>query len=130
MVSLPASRRIRCCFAPVCGLEFFRSLGVLHRLHRSHQKRRDATFEGMKRTSVTITDDLEKALEAYRRDQDIPPRLVDIMQAALAEYLEARGYLALSSAESRAKPKGVSRDRAVRIEGPDNLGAAVIEDRR
>jgi hypothetical protein len=84
----------------------------------------------MKRASVTITDDLEKALEAYRRDQDIPPRFIDVMQAALMEYLEGRGYLASSSAEPRAKPKGVPRDRAVRIEGPDNLGSAVIEDRR
>lgn len=84
----------------------------------------------MKRASITITDDLEKALEAYRRDQDIPPRLIDIMQAALSEYLEGRGYLTLSSTEPRGKPKGVPRDRAVRIEGPDNLGAAVIEDRR
>jgi hypothetical protein len=73
---------------------------------------------------------LEKALEAYRRDQDIPPRLVDIMQAALTEYLEVRGYIASSSLEARVKPKGVPRDRAVRIEGPDNLGASVIENRR
>lgn len=84
----------------------------------------------MKRASVTINDDLEKALEAYRQDQDIPPRLIDIMQAALTEYLEGRGYLALSSTEPHPKPKGVPRDRAVRIEGPDNLSAAVIEDRR
>lgn len=84
----------------------------------------------MKRASVTINDDLEKALEAYRRDQDIPPRLIDIMQAALTEYLEGRGYLALSSTEPRPKPKGVPRERAVQIEGPDNLSAAVIEDRR
>jgi len=85
----------------------------------------------MRRASVTITDELEKALESYRRDQDIPPRLVDVVQAALKEYLAGRGYL-LSSASAlpRRKPKGVPRDRAVRIEGPDNLGAAVIEDRR
>lgn len=84
----------------------------------------------MKRASITINDDLEKALEAYRRDQDIPPRLIDVVQAALAEYLEGRGYLAPSSGEQRPKPKGVPRERAVRIEGPDNLGASVIEDRR
>lgn len=85
----------------------------------------------MRRASVTITDELEKALESYRRDQDIPPRLVDVVQAALREYLAGRGYL-LSSASDRPrrKPKGVPRDRAVRIEGSDNLGAAVIEDRR
>ncbi len=84
----------------------------------------------MRRATVSITDDLERALEAYRRDQDIPPRLVDIMQAALREYLAGRGYLLLSSDRPRRKPKGVPKDRRVRIEGPDNLGAAVIEDRR
>ena len=84
----------------------------------------------MKRASVTITDDLEKALEAYGRDQDIPPRLVDVMQAALREYLAGRGYLQTSPTRARRKPKGVPRDRAVKIESPDNLGAAVIEDRR
>ncbi len=84
----------------------------------------------MKRASVTITDDLEKALEAYRRDQDIPPRLVDVMQAALREYLAGRGYLPPASGRLRRKPKGVPKERRVRIEGPDNLGAAVIEDRR
>lgn len=85
----------------------------------------------MKRASVTIADDVEKALEAYGRDQDISPRLVDVVQAALREYLAGRGYLPSSSPDwPRRKPKGVSRDRAVKIEGPDNLGAAVIEDRR
>lgn len=85
----------------------------------------------MRRASVTITNDLEKALEAYRRDQDIPPRLVDVVQAALKEYLAGRWYLLPSSSDRpRRKPKGVPRDRAARIEGPDNLGTAVIEDRR
>ncbi len=85
----------------------------------------------MKRTSVTIADDVEKALEAYRLDQDIPPRLVDVVQAALREYLAGRGYLPpWSLGQPRRKPKGVPRERRVRIEGPDNLGAAVIEDHR
>lgn len=82
----------------------------------------------MKRASVTITDDLEKALEAYGRDQDIPPRLVDVVQAALREYLAGRGYLPPSP--DQRKPRGVPKGRRVQIEGPNNLGAAVIEDRR
>ncbi len=84
----------------------------------------------MKRASVTITDELGKALEAYRHDQDIPPGLTAVMQAALREYLATRGYLLPPADRPRRKPKGVPRDRAVKIEGPDNLGAAVIEDRR
>jgi hypothetical protein len=85
----------------------------------------------MKRASVTITDDVERALEAYGRDQDIPPRLVDVMQAALREYLAGRGYLApVPPGRPRRKPRGVPKERRVRIGGPDNLGAAVVEDRR
>jgi hypothetical protein len=102
---------------------------VTHRLHLLHQRSEAVRIEAMKRTSVTIADDIERALEAYERDQDIPPRLVDVVQAALREYLAGRGYLP-TSGRSRSKPKGVPRDRRVRIEGPDNLGAAVIEDRR
>jgi hypothetical protein len=83
----------------------------------------------MKRASVTIADDVERALEAYGRDQDIPPRLVDVVQAALREYLAGRGYLT-PEGRPRRKPKGVPKERRVRIEGPDNLGAAVVEDRR
>lgn len=81
---------------------------------------------------MSITDELERALEAYRRDQDVPPRLVDIVQAALGEFLAGRGYLepARRREEPRGKPRGVPKERAVRIEGPNNLGAAVIEDRR
>lgn len=85
----------------------------------------------MKRASVTIAGDVERALEAYGRDQDIPPRLVDVVQAALREYLAGRGYMAPAEAGfPRRKPRGVPRERRVRIEGPDNLGAAVVEDRR
>ena len=85
----------------------------------------------MRRASVSITDELERALEAYRRDQDVPPRLVDVVQAALGELLAGRGYLEPGRRkEPRGKPRGVPRERSVRIEGPDNLGAAVIGDRR
>ena len=86
----------------------------------------------MRRASVSITDELERALEAYRRDQDVPPRLVDVVQAALGEFLAGRGYLEPWSRRegSYGKPRGVPRERAARIEGPNNLGAAVIEDRR
>jgi hypothetical protein len=85
----------------------------------------------MRRASVTLTDDLEKALEAYRRDQEIPPGLTAVMQAALREYLVGRGYLSLSTQGAlHKKPKGVPKERRARIEGPNNVGAAVIEDRR
>lgn len=47
----------------------------------------------MKRMTVTLTDDLEVALAAFRRDQAVPPQFAAIAQTALAEYLTQRGYL-------------------------------------
>lgn len=47
----------------------------------------------MKRATITLSDDIEEALEAYRSDQEIPPALTAVAQAALREYLAERGYL-------------------------------------
>ena len=41
-----------------------------------------------------MPDDLEHALEAYRRAQDVPLPLTTSVQAALREYLTKRGFLA------------------------------------
>src|ERR671913_2097824 len=96
----------------------FSASTVTHLLHLLHQRSKAVRIEAMKRTSVTIPDDVEKALEAYGLDQDIPPRLVDVVQAALREYLAGRGYLPPSSSgQPPHKPKGVPRERRVRIEG-------------
>jgi hypothetical protein len=48
----------------------------------------------MKCVTITIPEDLEVALAAFRRDQPTPPPLAAIAQAALREYLAQRGYLA------------------------------------
>lgn len=42
---------------------------------------------------MTIPDDLEKALEEYRRGFEVSPALAAVMQAALREYLAERGYI-------------------------------------
>lgn len=47
----------------------------------------------MKRATVTIPDDLADAVEKYVRDQEAPPALTTVMQAALRQYLALRGYL-------------------------------------
>ena len=41
----------------------------------------------MKRATVTIPDELDKALESYVRDQDAPPTLTVVMQSALRQFL-------------------------------------------
>jgi hypothetical protein len=53
--------------------------------------------EGMKRATITLPDDLEDALEAYRRSQEVPLALTAVTQAALREYLERRGFLSPSA---------------------------------
>jgi hypothetical protein len=47
----------------------------------------------MKRASVTLPDDLAKAVETYRQAQENPPVLTAVVQAALREYLRERGFL-------------------------------------
>ena len=46
----------------------------------------------MKRATITISDQLEPALEAYLKDQEVAPSLTRLLQAALGEFLSARGY--------------------------------------
>jgi metal-responsive CopG/Arc/MetJ family transcriptional regulator len=47
----------------------------------------------MKRATVTIPDDLAKAVDNYVRAQEARPPLTAVIQAALREYLLERGYL-------------------------------------
>jgi hypothetical protein len=47
----------------------------------------------MRRATVSIPPELDKALEAYRGRQEVPPRLASLVQAALREYLSRRGLL-------------------------------------
>ena len=54
----------------------------------------------MKRATITLPDELEEALEAYRRSQELPLPLTALTQAALREYLEKRGFLPPSSGRS------------------------------
>jgi hypothetical protein len=59
----------------------------------------------MRRATVTIPDELEAALEAYRREAEIPPGISAVMQAALRSYLMERGYLpGATRAEDRERP--------------------------
>lgn len=55
-------------------------------------------MKNMKRTSMTIPDDLEKALDVYLNDVEVPPALAAVLQAALREYLAQRGYLPAADA--------------------------------
>lgn len=50
----------------------------------------------MKRATITLTDDLERAMDAYLNDQDTPPPLTSVVQAALRQYLAERGYMPAS----------------------------------
>jgi Arc/MetJ-type ribon-helix-helix transcriptional regulator len=65
----------------------------------------------MKRATVTIPDDLEKAVDSYVRSQEAPPPLTAVVQAALREYLTQRGYLRAATRSLRITParKGSGR---------------------
>jgi hypothetical protein len=47
----------------------------------------------MKRASVTLPDDLAEAVEKYTQSQNVTPALTAVVQAALREYLQERGFL-------------------------------------
>ena len=47
----------------------------------------------MKRASITIPDEVVRALDAYLADQDPVPPLTAVVQSALREFLSERGYL-------------------------------------
>ncbi|HKH98037.1 MAG TPA: hypothetical protein VJ999_02930 [Candidatus Sulfotelmatobacter sp.] len=47
----------------------------------------------MKRATMTLPDDLAKAVEEYVQAQEAPPALTTVVQAALREYLRERGFL-------------------------------------
>lgn len=48
----------------------------------------------MKRATVTISADLEKALDVYSSRQEVAPTFTALVQAALREYLARRGAAA------------------------------------
>lgn len=47
----------------------------------------------MKRATMTLSDDLAKAVDDYIQAQEAPPALTTVVQAALREYLRERGFL-------------------------------------
>lgn len=43
--------------------------------------------------TISMPNDLAAALDAYRRDQELPLDLSEVVQSALREYLAERGYV-------------------------------------
>jgi hypothetical protein len=50
-------------------------------------------LSGMRRATITLPDDLTRAVESYIDAQDAPPSLTAVVQAALRRYLTEQGYL-------------------------------------
>lgn len=93
----------------------------------------------MRRASISIPDGLESALERYRKDLEIPPSLASVVQAALGEYLEERGYPVetgevLEDEQEIILPTGPKPTGLVDAPRPKDGGNpvsdAVMEDRR
>jgi hypothetical protein len=59
----------------------------------------------MKRATITIADDVETAIDAYMKRQEVPPALTAVVQAALREFLARRGF-ALPRQPFRIVPSG------------------------
>jgi hypothetical protein len=61
---------------------------------------------------MTLPDDLAEAVERYTEAQEAPPALTTVVQAALREYLRARGYLH-QYRPLKIRPKGKSGHRDI-----------------
>jgi hypothetical protein len=89
---------------------------------------------------ITIPDRLEAALERYRGGLEAPPSLASVVQAALGEYLEDRGYPVgageVFEDEQEIMPAASPKSRGRRFDVPRLKDGArpvpdtVIEDRR
>jgi len=47
----------------------------------------------MKRATITLPDDIAKAVDDFIEAQEVPPALTTVMQVALRAYLGERGFL-------------------------------------
>ena len=82
----------------------------------------------MRRATVTIPEELEVALESYRRDLEVPPSFAAVMQTALKEYLHQRGYV--SGGGLPSGEMSTIYDAAPAIRGEKTAAEMVLEDRR
>jgi len=89
----------------------------------------------MKRATIAIPEELERAVEKYRRDLEVSPSLASVVQTALKAYLEERGYFAEDGGEDEiipsagGKPRGL-RENVPKLKGGPPMADTVIEDRR
>ena len=81
----------------------------------------------MRRATVTIPEELEGALESYRRDLEFSPALAALMQAAHREYLQQRGYV---DGEGRTRSRPVMYEDAPPSRREKTAAEMVVEDRR
>jgi hypothetical protein len=70
----------------------------------------------MRRATVTLTDELERAVDAYIESQPAPPTLTAVVQAALRDFLAAQSpgargkRFSLTPAEAGSGDRHTSRD--------------------
>jgi hypothetical protein len=70
----------------------------------------------MRRATITLTDELERAVDAYIQAQPAPPTLTAVVQAALRDFLAAQSpsarskRLQVTPAESGSGNTNTSRD--------------------
>jgi hypothetical protein len=70
----------------------------------------------MKRSTITLPDDLAAGLQAYAERQEVEPTLTAVVQAALREYLDRRGMYSSQKILriTPARKRGAKRDVSVR----------------
>ena len=93
----------------------------------------------MKQATITISDELDQAIERYRKGFVDPPELDTLVERALETYLTLRGYVpggtptglieGIGYVPSRGgKPRPLAN--APVLDAEHSVAKAVIEDRR
>jgi hypothetical protein len=77
----------------------------------------------VKRVTITLRDDLAKALDVYRKSLDAPVTLTAIVQAAMREFLQRRGFprVAHTGCFKKQRRRRLELDR---LTGPTGPGAS------
>ncbi len=77
----------------------------------------------MRRATITLPEDLAKAVDDYVKAQDASPTLTAVVQASLREYLRGRGFLReyrplkITPAEKGSGRSDVSRNHDLYLTG-------------
>jgi hypothetical protein len=62
-------------------------------MYQFHQYHQLVYTDSMKRATITFPNDLAEAVDQYLKTLEAPPAMTTVVQTALREFLQERGFL-------------------------------------